>query len=609
MNFRSDINGLRAIAVISVVLFHFHPKLVPGGFIGVDIFFVISGFLMTEIIFRNFKNNSFNLLKFYIARANRIFPALAVLCLILLFFGWFYLTPSDYLMMGKHVASSIMFLSNMTYWSESGYFDATTHEKWLLHTWSLSVEWQFYVIYPVVLIIFKKFLSINNLKKTFLIGTFLGLIFSFFLTIECPTLAYYLFPTRSWEMMFGGIAYLYPVFLKDSYKKIIERSGFILIILSYFLISSATPWPSYYAIFPVLGAYLIIVSNQQDSIITNNILFQRIGNMSYSIYLWHWPSVILVNYYLVLLFNNNNKFYLLLVYLLLTAILSSASYYFIEKRHRKILLVLFTTSLFLSFFVIFTDGKNKNYNKHNSNLSAFWKNYWIDNTFNYHNFSEEKWKNDKRKKVLIIGDSHTLSWASALSYSYPDIAFHSVSYLGCNMTIIKNKLFINPIKNDYKEQCNFAERSLNNTDITELYDVVVLASYRPFSYGANKWRFKLPKFLPKTKWVILGNYYQLEPDKSCSKYSVLGLSKLCLTKSNYPVSINSYKEESMFDSFNKANYTYINIIKEVCTKGKSTCYYENDGVAMMNDWNHLNPYFIKFLIDKMKPTIDRAIYK
>ena len=299
----------------------------------------------------------------------------------------------------------------------------------------------------------------------------------------------------------------------------------------------------------------------------------------------------------------------MIVYFILTAIFSSASYYFIEKRKNKLLLVLFISSLFLSLFVIFTDGENKNYNKHSKNISIFWKNYWINNTFNYHNFSKERWKNEKRKKVLIIGDSHTLRWASALSYSYPDIAFHTVSYLGCNITIIENKLSINSVKNKYKEQCNFTESSLNSTDITALYDVVVLASYRPFSYASNKWRFMLPKFIPKTKWVILGNYYQLEPDKSCSRYSAIGLSKLCLTRSNYPASIDSYKEESMFNGFNNVNYTYINIIKEVCTRGKNTCYYENDGIPMMSDWNHINPYFITLLIDKMKPALDKAIFE
>ncbi|MBY7767197.1 acyltransferase [Vibrio fluvialis] len=297
MNFRYDINGLRAIAVIAVVLFHFNPAWVPGGFVGVDVFFVISGFLMTGIIFRGLKNESFNLFKFYVARANRIIPALAVLCLVLLIFGWFYLTPLDYKVLGKHVASSMGFVSNVIYWRESGYFDAASHEKWLLHTWSLSVEWQFYILYPIVLVALKKFLSLENLKRLIVVGTILGFVLSVIATIKWPNPAYYLLPTRAWEMMMGGVAFLYPWSLSESKKKILEIIGLALILGSYAFVSSSVPWPGHFALLPVLGAYLMIASNQQSSFITNNPLFQYLGKWSYSIYLWHWPVVVYGYYF------------------------------------------------------------------------------------------------------------------------------------------------------------------------------------------------------------------------------------------------------------------------------------------------------------------------
>lgn len=136
----------------------------PGGFAGFDASFVISGFLMTGIIFRGIEQENFSIFKFYVARANRIIPALAMLCFVLLIFGWFYLTPLDYKALGKHVGSIIGFLSNIVYFSESGYFDASSHEKWLLHTWSLSGEWQFYIIYPLLLVAISKFLSVKAIK-------------------------------------------------------------------------------------------------------------------------------------------------------------------------------------------------------------------------------------------------------------------------------------------------------------------------------------------------------------------------------------------------------------------------------------------------------------
>jgi len=297
LQFRKDINGLRAIAVIAVVLFHFNSPWMPGGFAGVDVFFVISGFLMTGIIFRGLEQENFSIIRFYVARANRIVPALAVLCLILLIFGWFYLTPVDYKLLGKHVVSSISFLSNVSYWRESGYFDAESHEKWLLHTWSLSVEWQFYIIYPLVLVAMKKIMSVKMMKATILLGTILGFIFCIIATYKWPNAAYYLLPTRAWEMMVGGVAYLYPITLKEGRKKLLEWFGLILIIGSYFLISKENSWPGYLALFPVLGSFLIIQAQRNDGFITSNIFSQKIGAWSYSIYLWHWPLVVAIYYF------------------------------------------------------------------------------------------------------------------------------------------------------------------------------------------------------------------------------------------------------------------------------------------------------------------------
>jgi peptidoglycan/LPS O-acetylase OafA/YrhL len=297
LQFRKDINGLRAIAVIAVVLFHFNASWLPGGFAGVDVFFVISGFLMTGIIFRGIEQENFSILKFYVSRANRIIPALAVLCLVLLVFGWFYLNPIDYKALGKHVVSSMSFLSNITYWKESGYFDAASHTKWLLHTWSLSAEWQFYIIYPLVLVAMRKFMSIKAMKVTVFLGTILGLIFCVIATYKWHNAAYYLLPTRAWEMMIGGVAYLYPIALKDERKKLLEFFGLALIITSYFLISKDNPWPGYLAIFPVLGTFLIIQAQRNDSIITSNLIFQKLGAWSYSIYLWHWPFVVAIYFY------------------------------------------------------------------------------------------------------------------------------------------------------------------------------------------------------------------------------------------------------------------------------------------------------------------------
>ena len=324
MKFRKDINGLRAFAVIAVVLFHFNSSWMPGGFAGVDVFFVISGFLMTGIIFRGIENNNFSILNFYIARANRIIPALALLCLVLLVLGWFYLTPSEYRALGKHAASSVGFLSNFIYLTEAGYFDTASHGKWLLHTWSLSVEWQFYIIYPLILIAMRKFMSIKTMKSMLVVGTVLGFIFCVVASYKWPNPSYYLLPTRAWEMMIGGVAYLYPFTLQENRKKIIEWTGLALVIGSYFFISSENAWPGYLALFPVLGSFLIIQAQRNDSIITSNIVFQKIGAWSYSIYLWHWPFVVII-------YTFELPEYYVYLGMALSVLLGFLSYKYVEK--------------------------------------------------------------------------------------------------------------------------------------------------------------------------------------------------------------------------------------------------------------------------------------
>jgi peptidoglycan/LPS O-acetylase OafA/YrhL len=323
LQFRNDINGLRASAVIAVMLFHFNSAWLPGGFAGVDVFFVISGFLMTSIIFRGLETDNFSVLKFYVSRANRIIPALAFLCIVLLVFGWFYITPLDYKALGKHVGGSISFISNFMYWRESGYFDVASHEKWLLHTWSLSTEWQFYILYPLALVVMRKFMSFNMMKATLLVATVLGFLISIFLTHKLPNSSYYLLPTRFWEMLVGGVAYLYPLTLSERQKKPMEWFGLALIVLSYVFISKANAWPGYLAIVPVMGTFLVIQAHRDNSLITSNSVFQKLGRWSYSIYLWHWPLVVAISYYSL----NTSFIYLGLA---LSLLLGFLSYTYIE---------------------------------------------------------------------------------------------------------------------------------------------------------------------------------------------------------------------------------------------------------------------------------------
>ena len=325
MKFREDINSLRAIAVISVVIFHFDHSWVPGGFAGVDIFFVISGFLMTMIIVNGLDKGNFSVLSFYAARVRRIIPALAILCFTLLCLGYFLLSPIDYSTLGKHAAASLTFTSNIVYWTESNYFNAASLEKWLLHTWSLSVEWQFYLIYPLVLIGLKKFLSIKHIKLILLVSTALAFTFSVFVTFKSSSAAYFLLPTRAWQMLAGALVFFYPIKLEQKHQTGVQLIGLFLIFVSFFIFDSSTPWPGYASLLPILGACLVLTANDSLSSFSRSKILKAIGKWSYSIYLWHWPIVVAGTFF-------NLSSYWWLFGIPLSLLLGAASFKFIESK-------------------------------------------------------------------------------------------------------------------------------------------------------------------------------------------------------------------------------------------------------------------------------------
>lgn len=329
MQYRKDINGLRAYAVIAVVLYHFGVNGFQGGFSGVDVFFVISGYLMTGIIFSKIENDKFSLWGFYLARAQRIIPALLIVCAFVMFVGWFILVPFDYKALGKHVISSVFFFSNIIYWKESGYFDIASHDKWLLHTWSLSVEWQFYIFYPVFILLTKRFFGTKAIKKSIILLGVISFLISIYYSFFSRDAAFFLLPSRAWEMVVGGLVFLFPLQLNERVKKYTEGGGFLLIIGSVFLLRSEYVWPGYMAAIPVLGAAAILISNRKHSALTNNYLFQFFGRISYSVYLWHWVIVVVISHQDMM----GNK-WILFFGILMSVLLGWLSYRFIESAFR-----------------------------------------------------------------------------------------------------------------------------------------------------------------------------------------------------------------------------------------------------------------------------------
>lgn len=325
-NFRLDINGLRAVAVIAVVLYHFNSSWLPGGFAGVDVFFVISGFLMTKIIYNGVINENFVLLKFYSARAKRITPALAAACTFVLIFGWFYISRQDFVTLSKHVVSSLFFFSNFIYWGESGYFDIASKSKFLLHTWSLSVEWQFYMLYPFIITGVVYAVGKRHARILILLLTALSLALCVYSSFRWSDASYFLLPSRSWEMLAGGVVFLYPMSTGLIARKISYYSGLFLIVISYCLFDESDVWPGYLSIVPVLGAMLLMSANFNNDRLLNNAVMQKIGLWSYSIYLWHWVILSVIYF-----FNPFYNIHVALLGVLISILAGYISFRFVES--------------------------------------------------------------------------------------------------------------------------------------------------------------------------------------------------------------------------------------------------------------------------------------
>ena len=349
--FRTDINGLRAYAVVFVVLFHFNVFGFSAGYLGVDVFFVISGYLMTKIIVEKLEHNNFSFVDFYLSRIIRIYPALLFLVLVLTALGLFVFIPEDLKNFAKDARYSLTFLSNNLFYEQSGdYFATSSHDKALLHTWSLAVEWQFYILFPIILYTFKKLT-----KQTKYIGILLLILFScsFLLSVkltpENPIYAFFKLSTRAWELIAGGLVYFYfnQYSLSSIKQRIIEYTGFGLLALSLIFLTEDTPWPGYAASLPVLGTVLILIANRQNSILTKPKFIQSLGSASYSIYLWHWPISFLLSYFLIQKSIINISFALLLSF-----VLGWLSYKYIEpcriqlnKINKKYVYLLFILSI------------------------------------------------------------------------------------------------------------------------------------------------------------------------------------------------------------------------------------------------------------------------
>jgi len=334
--YRKDIDGLRAIAVLAVIAYHYDFGLY-GGYVGVDIFFVISGYLITGTILSDISNSTFSLANFTERRVRRILPASICVSFVTLPTAYFIFLPADFIDLAKSVMAQIAFVSNYFFWNSSGYFAEESETKPLLHTWSLSLEEQFYICFALLLLL----KNLRNPQKLFWIFLIVFCI-SFFISEYCsfkhPSVNYFFLPTRAYEILLGGILAIAFDSLKNFpiiFKEIISWCGLSLIVFPMLLFDESTRFPGLSALLPCFGAALIILSGAGQNTNVSKVLsvkpFVFFGLISYSLYLWHWPIISFAKYLTIEPLSLEIR----VILLLLCLIVSVFSWLYIETPFRK----------------------------------------------------------------------------------------------------------------------------------------------------------------------------------------------------------------------------------------------------------------------------------
>ena len=332
MKYRREIDGLRGIAVIPVILFHAGFELFSGGFVGVDVFFVISGYLITNIIIEDLERKQFNLVNFYERRARRILPALFFVMICCIPISWIWMLPNEMRDFSQSLVAVSLFFSNILFWKKTGYFFQQAEEIPLLHTWSLAVEEQFYILFPIFLILIW---SIGK-NKVFWVIFFIAVI-SFLLSEwgwrNNSVANFYLTPTRAWELLAGCISAFIVQRIGIQKNNTLASLGFIAIVFAIFIYNEDTPFPSIYTLVPVVGVVLLIIYADKDTLATKILssrLLVGVGLISYSAYLWHQP---LFAFTRIRLFGEVNTSTIILIFFL-TLLLAGITYKYIEQPFR-----------------------------------------------------------------------------------------------------------------------------------------------------------------------------------------------------------------------------------------------------------------------------------
>ncbi len=614
--YRPDIDGLRAISIALVVIFHAFPYAITGGFVGVDVFFVISGYLITLVVYEGLHSNTFSFSNFYTRRVRRIFPALLIVLASVYFSGWFILVADEYKQLGKHIASGAIFVANYAYWGEAGYFDRAAITKPLLHLWSLSVEEQFYLLWPFYVWTVWR-LRINAFAAT--IAVFLiSLAISFIYIRTDRVAAFFALESRVWEIMAGSllafscknrsstnIGYASKMFLNN----LISIAGFIILAISSVVIDKTTRFPAGGAVMPVLAATLIIGAGPH-AYINNRILSSKIlvwfGLISFSLYLWHWPIFVILKAISI----EELTVFVKLSAIGVSILLAWGTYQYIENPVRiwgveriKTSLIFFALMVMglVGYFTYVYDGVHDRgiqvrYNRLYTPEARLAEQELVKEFSNYYGN-----KLSIKPLIVVIGDSYATNWGVAISKTVDLKSFDLavVSYQGCEVQIKSDQVFARPLESVYKKRCNTFEELVNDASIHNRIKSILMVSHRPFEYETNPKRFQIVEWLSDRRrdvdFFVFGNYFQLDENinPSCVRLMVKAdrTPEICIEEANYlanGVGVESFK---FYPENLKLNY--VDVKGYICNEGvDNKCPFEYGGVPFMQDWNHMTATFL-----------------
>lgn len=512
LTYRPEIDALRAIAVVGVLIYHakvhfLNSLLFQGGYYGVDIFFIISGYLITGIIIKEKDENSkFSFQNFYLRRARRILPALLFVIIISLPLAWYSLMPYSFVEYSKSIIYTISFLSNFFFYITGLEYGAVSGLlKPLLHTWSLSVEEQFYIFFPLVLIFLIKFFK-KEIFNPILIITFASLIFAQYFYVINQNLNFYFLPSRVWELLFGSLIFIYQknktIEISNILSDILCVLGLIFILISFNVFYEINPSPSIKTLIPIIGTALIILFAKKEAVITrllSNKSITSIGLISYSLYLFHYP---------IFAFVRSNRLaqgifeYSIVAIIILG--LSILSYYFIEKPFRdkkkvsnhlflKIIFTAISIIFVLAIVIIKNDGFQKRFPS-TKNFSTDYQKYLKESRELKYELGNPKFKYENKKNILVVGNSHGRDTFNALYLNKSLFDKFEFSILDTQ---------INCLEDVFKEFL-LCDRKMSNLEKKLLFEseiILISTSFRPIDL--NKLETIIDNLKKKKKRVIL----------------------------------------------------------------------------------------------------------